>query len=121
MDHTEEFRILLADPNLVHYAICMNSEEDIGAGIFEDFEAEDFPNNTMEGDCYSIAGLKYGGHYWMVASIPLRSAPYMEKLAKKNGLMTKDSKCAPWELQVPNLFVLEKNPGYVDIACPRIQ
>lgn len=114
MNYLEEFKTLLADSRLVHYAYRMNPEENSSAGIFEDFEIDDFPNKLDEGDIYGITGLSCGGHYWMVASIPIRSARYMEALAKKNGLIIRDSNHAPQGLQIPTLFVLEKNPGYID-------
>ena len=116
MNYSEEFEALLTDPKLVHYAYCINPEENEDASIFEDFEIGDFPNNPAEGDMYSIARIQCDdNHHWMVASIPIQSARYMEALAKKIGFIISDSAHASSELRFPTLFVLEKNPEYVDV------
>lgn len=115
MNYSEEFEALLTDPMLVHYAYCINPEENGDTNIFEDFEIDNFPNDPAEGDMYSIARVECDdAHHWMVASIPVQSARYMEALAKKNGFIISNSTNASLELRIPTLFVLEKNPEYID-------
>ncbi|MBP7811982.1 MAG: hypothetical protein KA054_04035 [Candidatus Moranbacteria bacterium] len=116
MNYTEEFDGLLMDPGLIHYANQMHSKEDFGAGIFEDFEMSSLPDEPAEGgNMYSLVAVTCDdGRHWRVASIPIRNARDMEAFAKRKGFVIKDSRHASWELQVTSLFVLERNPGYID-------
>ena len=116
MNYTEEFDGLLMDPGLIHYASQMRSKEDFSAGIFEDFEMSSFSDEPAEGgNMYSLAAVTCDdGRHWRVASIPIQNACDMEAFAREKGLIIKDSRHASWELQITSLFVLERNPGYID-------
>lgn len=96
MDSLKEFEAILTDPGLIHYAYRMSSKENFDAGIFENFEDDAFPNSEGGGNLNSIAAITCNdGHYWLIASIPIRDTACMEALAKKNGLIITDSTHVP--------------------------